>query len=125
MSNEIFVDASIVISILLKQPQHGVCLQELAKFDDAYISIITVQTVFYMAEKYKIGSTLAESLLANFFILDSNDSDYNFAITVYNGKDIEDALQIACAIRHQKKNFMTLDIGLEKKYRHLINVMTI
>jgi predicted nucleic acid-binding protein len=45
------------------------------------------------------------------------DADAQWAFMNFQGKDFEDALQVACALREDCSSFATLDELLAKKYK--------
>ncbi len=86
------------------------------------ISTLTVSNTFYLAERHKIRTDRVEKLIENYIIFDVLSNDVAWALDHYKGKDFEDALQIAAAIREKCTTFLTLDASLAKKYGKFLNI---
>lgn len=50
--------------------------------------------------------------------------DYYWARENERGKDFEDALQVACSLRNNCEQFMTLDKTLTRDYKDLVEFVT-
>ena len=72
----------------------------------------------YFAERDKLPLPSVKTFLESFVWLPVTEADAQTAYEYHKGADYEDALQVACAMREGCKEFLTLDAGLHKKYRH-------
>jgi len=90
-------------------------------FKQIYITPITVGIVFYYAEKEKLDMQIAESLAGSCYILTMSESTYKLASKIYNQKDLEDAMQVACAKENNVQTVLTLDKAMANKYKEIIN----
>ncbi len=123
ISNKVFLDTNVVMEVLFQRGKRA-DLQKLVMSlpDRTYlaISVLTVGTVFYYAERAKIAKTRVHDLLSEFIILDMGAEDYDWAVD-NDQNDFEDALQVACALRHDCSKLITLDKGLAKNHRkHIV-----
>ena len=67
---------------------------------------------------------LIASILDSCTLLELKPEDYHWARKNEQGKDFEDALQMACAVRNSCEQFVTLDKGFAKKYQGLVKSVT-
>jgi predicted nucleic acid-binding protein len=114
----VFLDASVVLEIILKDRPH---LEQAQQFletltDDTAISILTVHLLMYFGRKQGIADELLENVIGENELLSIAPEDYVWASLNERGKDFEDALQVATAIRNGCKSFITFDATLAKAY---------
>jgi predicted nucleic acid-binding protein len=113
----ICVDANIVLEIIEKRKNAEICERFLTTVaGERAISILTLDIVMYFVEKDKIVPAPAKAFLESFTWLPVTEADAGWAFEHFDGKDFEDGLQIACAMREGCSTFATLDQGLAKKY---------
>ena len=115
-----FVDANILLEVILQRTHAGACEQFLSNTEDKAISILTLDLVMYFIEKDKLPWEPVKHFLESFSWLPIVDADAQWAFVNFAGKDFEDALQVACAIREGCGRFVTLDGPLSKKYSQTI-----
>lgn len=121
----IFLDASILLEPYLRRPKSLQIQTILAEFDKLYITPITIGILFYYTEKEKLDIQIAEFIVANCHVLTMSDSTYKMAKQIYNKKDLEDAMQIACAKENNIQTVLTLDKEMAKKYGEMINFVEV
>ncbi len=122
MTAKVLLDANILIELFQKR-QRTRQVQETIKEHEFYllcISILSVDLLLYFVERDKGSKRVAHDFLKNYQILDMNKTDYEWAQANDRG-DFEDALQVACALRHGCQKLITLDQRLAKNHeKHII-----
>lgn len=118
----IFIDANVLLEIILKRGRSKACEQLLTNDKNKAISTLAVDLVMYFVEKYKLEREPVKIFLESFSWLPVTDSDAQWAFNSYKGDDYEDALQVACAIREGCSRLATLDGPLAKKYAENIAI---
>jgi predicted nucleic acid-binding protein len=84
------------------------------------VSILSVHILLHFVEKDKRSKTEAFNFLQSYGIFDMAEADYEWAMLNDQG-DFEDALQVACALRHGCKKLITLDADLSKRHnKHIV-----
>lgn len=119
ISNSVFVDANVLMELFFARASRRAVLQALeADGPEAehVVSIVSVHILFYFVEKEKKRKSDAHDFLKSYGILDMNEADYDWAAANDQG-DFEDALQVACALRHGCNKFLTLDASLAAAHR--------
>ena len=117
----VFLDANVVLEVILKDRPH---FDEAKKFletitDVTAISVLTVHLIMHFGRKAGIRDDLLEGIINENELLSITPEDYIWAVLNEQGKDFEDALQIATAIRNGCSSFITFDTTLAKKYTGL------
>ncbi|MEI7674710.1 MAG: PIN domain-containing protein [bacterium] len=112
----IFIDANVLLEVILKRVRAKACEQLLINDKNKAISTLTLDLVMYFVERDKLEWEPVKIFLESFSWLPVTDSDAQWAFTNFKGDDFEDALQVACAIREGCTRFATLDGPLSKKY---------
>jgi predicted nucleic acid-binding protein len=114
----VFLDANVLLEIVLKdRPRLEQVLQFLETLnDDTAISILTVHLLMHFGRKQGITNELLENIIGENELLSITPEDYVWASLNEHGKDFEDALQVATAIRNGCKAFITFDAKLAKVY---------
>ncbi len=116
---KIFLDANILLEIILDRPKQHVAIKHLEKQPESlYISSLTAHLVVYFGQS-RVGLPTIRNFLADYTILPLEESDFTWAFTNARNKDFEDALQLGVAIRHACTQFVTFDSKLSKDYRTL------
>lgn len=116
--NTIFLDANILMEVFFERQKLQAVRTKLASMKGAFdlsTSILVVSILFYYAEKHKVDKQAVHKFLTNYILLDVTAEDYEWAKQNDTG-DFEDALQMACAMRHDATHFVTLDKLLPKNY---------
>ena len=122
----LFLDVNILMELFFERTKRGQVASTVLSYDDTRLatSMIAISTFFYFVEKHKYDKNLAHDFIANYVLLSVDLPDYSWAKDNDQG-DFEDALQVACALRHGCKIFMTLDIDLAKQYKKHISTKLI
>ena len=124
----VFLDTNILLEIILKNrskcSQVENFLQTLTEY--TAISMLSVHLIMYFGRKEQVSDDFLESIIKENTIFPISPEDYNWALSNEKGKDFEDALQIAVAIRSGSRTFVTLDRALVKSYSAMpIRIITI
>jgi predicted nucleic acid-binding protein len=114
----VFLDANVVLEIVLKdRPRLEQAQQFLGTLtDDTAISVLTVHLLMHFGRKQGITDKLLENVIGENELLSITPEDYVWASLNERGKDFEDALQIATAIRNGCESFITFDAALARAY---------
>lgn len=105
MANSILLDANIILELFFQRAKYHRVIAELTlESDDSRFAVSILSTAFlmYHVEKENRSIQDAYNLLEGYEILDMNSADYVWAQANDQG-DFEDALQLACALRHNCK----------------------
>lgn len=114
--NSLFVDVNVLIEILESRPKRKAAQNLMrANAGNLYISTLTCHIVTYVSQK-RVGLELLEQFLTDYEWLALLPEDVLWAFDNRRGKDFEDALQIAIAIRNGCDTFITLDQELFRTY---------
>ncbi len=116
------VDANVLLEVIQQRSHAQVCEQFLGNADDKAISTLTLDLVMYFVERDKLALEPVKEFLQSFSWLPMVDADAQWAFMHFQGKDFEDALQVACALRENCSGFATLDGLLAKKYKQDITI---
>lgn len=122
----VFLDANVVLEIVLKDRPH---FNQAVRFletvtDDTAISLLSTHLIMHFARKEKVDDSLLENVIGENELLAITPEDYIWAVLNEQGRDFEDALQIATAIRNGCETFVTFDSSLAKAYSKLpINIV--
>lgn len=117
----IFLDANILLEIVLvDRPRYGQVKRLLeAMHEETAISMLTVHLVMHFGRKEEADDAFLHAVLNENKILALTHEDYQWAANYEQGRDFEDALQMAAAIRSHCNSFVTLDQNLLKRYNKL------
>lgn len=111
METSVFLDANVLMELFLnRQRRAQVEKTIMALPGDAVLatSILTVHILLYYVEKDGFDKSEANAFLSAYRILGMEANDYERAFANDQG-DFEDALQTACALRHNCRKILTLD----------------
>ena len=121
----IFVDANVLLEVILKRSRSSACEKFLRDGGDKAISVLSLDIVMYFVERHKLSAEPVKKFLESFEWLSVVDTDAHRAFARYGSNDFEDVLQVSCAVREGCSSFATLDKGLAKKYAQAIKVWLI
>lgn len=113
----ILADANILLEVLLPNRISSQKVSRLLKEQNQVaISALTVHLVYYFALKDGMTIQQVNRFLTGFEILDLLAADYQRALALIKNKDMEDALQLAVALRSGCEAIATLDTAFAKIY---------
>lgn len=119
----ICLDANVLLEIIADRTNAQACRSFIGNTDKELVTtMLSVDLVFYFVEAKKLQREPAEAFLRKFTWLPLTEADGEQAFRTYDGRDFEDALQIACALREGCSEFVTLDKALAKKYADTLAV---
>lgn len=116
----VFVDANITLELLLPdRPRVPQVAEILGAESDLTISALTGHLVWHFGRRQGLSDQIIAKHAGSYKMLPLYPSDFAWALANERGKDFEDALQVAVALRSGCERFITLDQSLAKRYTHL------
>ena len=123
----IFLDTNILLEIILvDRPRYTQVKRYLDNLgEETSLSTLTTHLVMHFGRKEGANDAFLHAVLNESKVLDLTATDYQWAANNEQGRDFEDALQVAVAIRSACSVFVTLDKDLAKRYASLpINIIS-
>lgn len=127
MANNVFVDANVLLELFFERAKHGLAIKALLDLpgdSTTATSVLALSILMYYVEAGKFDKVLAHKFINGYRILDMNESDYAWALANDEGV-FEDALQLACALRHGCTKLITFDKDMEPMYGKHLAIQTI
>jgi predicted nucleic acid-binding protein len=118
-----FIDANVLLEMLLEgRRKPDAARKAIARTDQAVISplVVHLYTHFGKKEKHPLPDLLED--LESYTIIPMAATHVAWAVANRQDDDFEDALQVACAVLHGCKMFVTFDAGLAKNYDKFIRI---
>lgn len=114
----VFLDTNILLEIILVNRP---CYAQVKHFlemtrEETAISPLTIHLVMYFGRKEQADDAFLHATLNQNALLSLTPQDYEWATNHEQGRDFEDALQVAMAIRSGCTSFVTLDTALAKRH---------
>lgn len=120
-----FLDVYILMEIFFHRSQAGTVAQWLDSNGKTLVtSALAVDLVMYFIERKHQSKDLGRQFLQQYQVLSLTANDVNWAYQ-HDAGDFEDALQIACALRHGCQQFVTLNHKVRPMYGQYIDIVTI
>ena len=113
-----FLDANILLEIILGRPKQQQAREFIERHDTLYISALTAHLVVHFGQSI-VEMPIIHEFLADYTILPLDPMDFEWAFSNARNGDFEDALQIGVAIRNGCDSFITFDKRLAKDYKSL------
>lgn len=124
-AQQAFLDINIIIDIII-QRSRAEKIQKLLKDYDLFINPSIIDTVYYMINKdSKIPNHVFRKAMGSYHICNVNGNTVELAFDIAAENDLEDALQVACALDNNVENFVTADRQIKKLYGKKINVIEV
>ncbi len=122
----VFVDASVVLELLLKRAR----TEDILAFfeqdaNQLVISPLSVHLAYYFGLKSKINPTLIKGALQGFAILSIDAKSVQLAQTRLKGYDFEDCLQAAAAEQFGCDLIVTLDKNFSRASGTILKVLVL
>ena len=118
----IFLDANIVLEIVLERQNQQLAINFLSKYsDDLNISSLTAHLIIYFGQK-RVDLPVLRRFLEDYTVLSLDSVDFEWAFNNIRNNDFEDALQLSVAIRNGCNSFITFDKSLVDSYANLRNI---
>ena len=123
---KVLLDANVLLDVLFRRQRHDAVINALEDMPNAQfcLSVLSVDIIMYFVESGKQSKATAWDFLNKYEILDVTRADVEWARDNDQG-DYEDAVQVACARRHNCATLVTLDQKLEGLYGKYLSVLTI
>lgn len=122
--SRVFVDANVVLEILLNRRLAQESISALGNVSDQYaISALTVHIIWYVAEKYNLDRDSVDDVLASWEVLPVSARTIKAARNRYDGKDFEDCLQAVCAEEGEYNRIITIDKHFQQYSATVLPVM--
>jgi predicted nucleic acid-binding protein len=118
-----FFDANVLLEILLPDRDNpGRATRALRSATTQIISPLTVHLYAHFGRQqgFVLDDLLAD--VSNYATSDLGASEVAWAIKNHQDNDFEDALQVACALSSDAREFVTFDKKLAKNYQKFITV---
>lgn len=114
----IIADANVVLELLLPgRAAAKVVADYVSRQEAIHVTVLTCHIVWYFGRRDGIDDELIKATLGLFKVAEDEPADYYWALKNERGRDFEDTLQIAAAIRSGADTFVTLDADLVKAYQ--------
>jgi predicted nucleic acid-binding protein len=117
----IFLDANILLEVILKDRLQVSQVQKYLSTisGPTVISMLSVHLLMHFGRKGQVNDEFLHAVINENEILTLIPEDYIWATANERGRDFEDALQVASAVRAQCEAFITLDTRLARAYGYL------
>lgn len=126
MNQKTFVDACVVLEIMLDRAKKDKCQQWINEERcQIHISTLTVHLAYHFAEKNRLDPGVVKTRLEPYIFLPVTEQTINLAQRRFTGKDFEDCLQAAAAELGRCNNILTLDKNFAKSSATKLPVVTI
>jgi len=125
--NLIFIDTNILMEVFFRRAKYDLAMKSLIALSEQNMvctSILSLSTLIYYVEAEGFDKKIAHKFMQGYRILDMNNSDYGWAKSNDQG-DFEDALQVACAKRHDCLYLLTLDKKFGDMYGKYLSIRTV
>ena len=121
-ASSIFLDANIVLEIVLERQNQQLAINFLSKYsDNLNISSLTAHLIIYFGQK-RVDLPVLRRFLEDYTVLSLDSVDFEWAFNNIRNNDFEDALQLSLAIRNGCNSFITFDKSLVDSYANLRNI---
>lgn len=123
----VFLDTNILLEIILVDRSRYTQVKQFLDIlrEETAISALTVHLVMHFGRKEQADDAFLHAVLNQNRLLALTLQDYEWAVNNEQGRDFEDALQLATAIHSECTSFVTLDATLAKRYTDLpIEIIT-
>lgn len=118
--NMVFVDANVLLELLLPdRPRVREVARVLSETQRPGIVTLTAHLAWHFGRQAHVSDAIIAKQVALFELLPLTPADYAWAVANEQGKDFEDALQVAATMSNHCTAFITLDRDLVKRYKHL------
>lgn len=118
-----FIDANVLLEMLLEgRSKPDAARKVIAAADRAIISPLTVHLYVHFGKKERHALPDLLEDMADYTIAPLAAAHVAWAAANRQGDDFEDALQVACAVLHGCKTFVTFDAALAENYGRFIRM---
>ena len=123
MSNTaVFADANVVIEASLPARKQTEKARRYLASHPTVISPLSAHLLVYVGIKAHVPFDLLLRMLKTQHYTQFGSDEIQWALANHENKDFEDALQVACAVIHGCRQFVTFDRVLTKRYGQFIDI---
>ena len=122
MFKSIFLDASVLISILEEDYFLPAIVEVIEDYDQFFISSISYLFGYQKCRKNSLGVLEIHNLLEPFDVVSIDQETIVNARGICKDSDFEDALQVASCLQRGIEVFVTTDKKLFSRYSKLLNI---
>lgn len=118
-SKKVFLDANVLLEVLLDRKGNDTARRAITQnAGRLYVSALTAHLVVHFGQSV-VSLPILRQFIADYYVVDLSEQDFEWAFINARSTDFEDALQIGTAIRAGCNEFYTLDKGLVKAYKDI------
>lgn len=123
-NSAVFLDANILADLYLGRPRYDKVTKLLRELNGQIsVSVLSVEICSYISRKEKLlGLPILKDFISSMMVLPVTDSTLSGAFNVARDSDLEDALQVYCAIEANASIFITADENLYKRYKDMLDI---
>jgi predicted nucleic acid-binding protein len=119
MVSKVFLDANVLLEVLMDRPRKSDVRKYLLKYEGSlFVSALSAYIVYYIGIKVADLPAL-QAFLSDYEILPTQGANFEWAFQNARNSDFEDALQVATALKNGCDLFLTLDKKLASAYGNL------
>jgi predicted nucleic acid-binding protein len=117
----VFLDTNLILEIVLNNRPHVIEAQQFLETlnEKTALSTLSVHLIMHFGRKERIEDSWLQGVIAQNELIALTAEDYAWAIRNERGRDFEDALQLAMAVRSGCQTFVTFDAALAVVYSEL------
>lgn len=123
MNSDLFIDASILLSILDEDEFLPKITKAVEQYENIWISPLSYLFGYERCRRLKISLEKIHEELSFYEIVAIDSQTIEKAKSICFDSDFEDAVQVACALEANVPNFLTNDSKQAKRYKTLINTI--
>jgi predicted nucleic acid-binding protein len=121
----VFLDANILIELIVpERARYEQVKTLLSGYSEVCMSTLSARLCWHFGRQAGVSDDLIAVIIDSCTLLSLEPTDYHWARENEQGKDFEDALQLACSLRNNCEEFMTLDKNLMKSYNGFTEFIT-
>lgn len=120
----VFLDTNVLVDLYMSRPRLKELTKVLLEINGQLVtSVLSVEMCSYIASQEKrLGLVQLQDFIAGVEVLAVTGSTLALAFRSAQDEDLEDALQVACALENRADIFVTADRKLADRYGKLLNV---
>lgn len=117
----VFLDASVLLELVIPgRVKYERVKKLLRNYSDVRASMLSAHLCWHFGRQAGVADESIAALLETCSLVALKPEDYHWALDNEQGRDFEDALQLACALRAGSDQVVTLDNKFAKRYQDLV-----